>query len=82
MNARVNIEYDYSKLKGRITEKLGTQRAFAKAMGMSERTCTLKLNNRAHFTQPEIHRACKPDILDIECVDIPAYFFTLKVQSA
>ena len=39
-----SIEYDYSKLKGRITEKFGTQSEFLKAITMSEPTLIKKLN--------------------------------------
>ncbi|WP_080732574.1 DUF739 family protein [Carnobacterium maltaromaticum] len=38
------MSYDYSTLVGRITEKLGTQYNFALAMGLSERSVSLKLN--------------------------------------
>ena len=37
--------FNYDKLKGRIVEKFGTQMAFSKALGVSERTLSLKLNN-------------------------------------
>lgn len=70
--------FDYSKLRGRIVEKYDTQYKFAKAVGKSERTLTLKLNNQIPFTQDDITSFC--DTLDIPYVDIPAYFFTLVVQ--
>lgn len=73
------MPYDYSKLRGCIVEKLGTQTKFAKEMEFSERTCSLKLNGKVPFTQPEIIKACK--ILDIADGDIGAYFFKLKVQA-
>lgn len=73
------MPYDYSKLRGRIVEKVGTQARFAEMMNFSERTCSLKLTGRVPFTQPEIINACK--ILDIAESDIGIYFFTLKVQS-
>lgn len=72
------MAYDYSKLLGRITEKVGTQARFADAMGISERTCSLKLNGKIPFKQPEIVQACK--VLSIADEEIPAYFFNLKVQ--
>lgn len=74
------LQYDYSKLLGRIVEKFGGQRAFAKAIGMSERSLSLKLNNKVPFKQREID-ACIV-ALDLEKEDIPAYFFTQVVQSA
>lgn len=72
------MAYDYSKLLGRITEKYGTQARFSGAIGLSERSLSLKLNGRTPFKQPEITKACS--LLEIEGVDIPQYFFTLKVQ--
>ena len=72
------MPYDYSKLRGRIVEKLGTQAKFSEAMDFSERTCSLKLTGKVPFTQPEIIKACR--VLDIADGDIGAYFFTLKVQ--
>ena len=37
---------DYSKLNGAIIEKYGTQYNFAKAMNLSERSISLKLNGK------------------------------------
>ena len=72
------MPYDYSKLLGRIVEKVGTQSKFADKMGLSERTVSLKLNGRVEWKQGEISSACQ--ILDIQDVEIPAYFFALGVQ--
>lgn len=72
------MAYDYSKLLGRITEKYGTQVRFSGAMGMSERSLSLKLNCKVPFKQPEITKACT--LLEIADSDIPAYFFTMVVQ--
>ncbi|MCM1439199.1 MAG: DUF739 family protein [Roseburia sp.] len=74
------MAYDYSKLMGRITEKFGTRGRFSAAMGMSERSMSLKLNGKVPFKQPEISKACS--LLDIEEADIYPYFFTLEVQKA
>lgn len=72
------MAYDYAKLNGKIVEKCGTQAVFAKRMGLSERTISLKLNNKVAFKQPEIQKALP--ILGLTKSDIQAYFFTLKVQ--
>jgi len=72
------MAYDYSKLLGRITEKYGSQANFSGAMGISERSLSLKLNGRVGFKQAEIAKACK--LLELPGADIPEYFFTLKVQ--
>lgn len=69
---------DYSKLLGRITEKFGTRAKFANAMKLSERSISLKLNNRVAWKDEEISRAI--DLLDVKPKEIPAYFFKYKVQ--
>lgn len=74
------MEYDYDKLIGKIAEKFYTRKRFAMAMGMSERTLSLKMNNKIDFTQDEISKAC--EILEIKHTDIPIYFFTQVVQTA
>ena len=74
------MPYNYAKLLGRIVEKVGTQSCFADKMGLSERTVSLKLNGKIEWKQGEIAKAC--EVLAIKDSEIPAYFFTLKVQSS
>ena len=71
--------YDYSKLLGRIVERVGTQARFAELLGRSERTVSLKLNNKISWTQSEMLEASK--ILGFEKTEIPNYFFAQIVQS-
>ena len=68
--------HDYSKLKGRIVEKFGTQEAFSKMMNLSERSVSLKLQGKVGWKQVEISKAI--DILDLCDADIPEYFFCCK----
>jgi len=67
------MPYNYSKLVGKITEVFGTQLRFAEAMGLSERTISLKLNSKVEWKQREMTKAC--GLLGISVVEIPAYFF-------
>ena len=69
------MPYNYSKLLGRIVEKVGTQSKFAEKMELSERTVALKLNGKVGWKQDEIAKACS--VLDIRDMDIPNYFFAL-----
>ena len=73
------MPYNYSKLLGRIVEKVGTQCKFAERMETSERTISMKLNGKIGWKQAEIAKAC--DVLDIPDEDIPHYFFATEVQS-
>lgn len=72
------MPYDYAKLLGLITEKFQTQARFSTAIGLSERSVSLKLNGKKGWKQQEIARACQ--LLGIQHDRIPDYFFTLKVQ--
>lgn len=69
---------DFSRLSGKIVEKYGTQYNFAIAIGLSERSLSLKLNNRVGWRDEEIERAVQ--LLGLDINDIPAYFFTKAVQ--
>lgn len=72
------MAYDYSKLKGRIVEKYGTQAALAKELEWSERTLSLKMTGKIVFTQKDIENMIR--VLDIKRKDIQAYFFVVDVQ--
>jgi hypothetical protein len=71
------MEYNYSKLNGKIKEVFGTQSAFAKAMEMGQTSLSLKLNNKAEWSQDEMERAM--DLLSIPRQSVRTYFFTHKV---
>lgn len=72
------MSFNYNKLKGKITEKYGTQAAFAQVMGISERTLSLKLNNKIYFKQDEISKAAS--LLKFNDDEICEYFFNHQVQ--
>ena len=74
------MKFDYAKLLGKITEICGTQAKFADSMDLSERTVSLKLNNRIPWKQNEIRKACQ--VLPLPDAEIGLYFFTPEVQSA
>jgi len=74
------LVYDYSKLIGKIIEVCGTRMKFAKRMNMSERTLSLKLNNKIAWKQSEMQKAS--EILGFDVSEMQAYFFTLKVQAS
>ncbi|AUB51997.1 DUF739 domain-containing protein [Enterococcus mundtii] len=72
------MSYDYSSLSGKIVEKFGTQYNFAIAMGMSERSLSLKINGRVSWKDDDIVKACS--LLDIEIKNLHEYFFKPKVH--
>ena len=71
------IFFDYSKLSGRIKEKYGSQKDFAKALGVTETTLSNKITGIYYFTQAEIKKACQ--LLEVEPGKVTEYFFTAKV---
>lgn len=73
------MEFDYSKLLGRIKEKGFTQESLAKLIGITPGVMSIKLNNQSPFKQKEIFMIC--EALDISISEIGEYFFTLKVRN-
>lgn len=63
----------YPKLRGKIVEVYGNQRAFAEALDVSEQTVTAKLNGRFDFSQKDIIKWC--DLLGIKTEELSDYFF-------
>lgn len=71
------MAFNYDKLSGRIVEIFGTRYRFAKEMGWSERTLSLKMQGDRPWKQTDICLAIK--LLKLDESDIPTYFFTPKV---
>ena len=67
---------DYSKLRGRIRAKLGTEGALALAIGRSHSYLSQVLNGKAEFEQTDIWAIC--EMLDIPQDEIGQYFFDQK----
>lgn len=63
----------YAKLRGRIKEKFGTEKAFAEALNTSLITVSKKLTGRSQFTSEDIKKWCS--LLDISLKDVGIYFF-------
>lgn len=72
------VVFDYSRLRGRIIEKYGSQGKFAVVNHLSDRSMSLKLNNGIGFSQAEILKWC--ELLDINSLEIAPYFFSPKVS--
>ena len=72
------IEFDYSKLRGRIVEKIGSLMEFSNLVGISPTSLNDRLQSRIAFTQRDIFKAI--EILEISDDDISEYFFKKKVR--
>lgn len=72
------MQFDYSKLLGRIKECGFTQETLAKRIGIANSSMCLKLNNKANFRHIEMFLVC--EALKIEVCEIGVYFFTPKVR--
>lgn len=68
--------YDYAKLRGKIAEVFRTKKAFAKAMGLSIASISMKLNGITPWSQKEMDLAS--DLLGFNLSEIPVYFFCKK----
>lgn len=71
------VIFDYRKLRGRIKEVTGSQKKFAKSIGLSQTALSQKLMNRTYFNQAEIERAV--NVLGICPQDVSPYFFTRRL---
>lgn len=72
------MEFDYSKLRGRIRETFGSEMAFADAMQLSRTTISMKLNGKYEWKTPQIVTACK--LLEIPLEQSADYFFVEKIK--
>lgn len=74
------MPFDYSRLRGKIREVLGTEGAFAKSIGRSHNFISAVFADRAIFSQDDIVKAV--NVLGISISDIGVYFFTPKVHKS
>ena len=72
------LSRDNLNLRGRIIQKYGSQKEFAKRLDITEQTVTAKLNGRSQFTQDDILLWC--NALDIIAEDEGEYFFAEKLS--
>lgn len=71
------MQFNYSKLRGRIIEKFGSCEAFNKAAGWHENKVNRILNNKHKMFTEDMETFI--ELLEIEVTEIKAYFFTRKV---
>lgn len=68
------VRFDYSALKGFIRAHFGTNREFAKFMGIGETALYDRLANRTPFTQTEMDRVA--DHFSLNAEETSRLFFT------
>lgn len=68
------MPYTYSKLRGRIIEKYGTQSKFARKLGVSQNSVSKKMNCQTEFSQADIIQWSM--LLDVQKNEYGEYFFT------
>lgn len=74
------MAFDYSKLRGRITEKFGKQSAFADAVGISSVALSRKLMGKTTISVDDIRHWSSSKLLDIPPSEYHTYFFAEKVH--
>lgn len=74
------IEFDYSRLRGRIKEVCGTQDAYADKIHLGRVSVSQRLNNSLEFSQLEMLNSA--EVLNFTTAEIPQYFFVRKVQKS
>lgn len=67
--------FNYDKLIGRIIEKFGSRKAFAKKVGISYVSMSNKLNGKIKISLDEIVEWSKPELLDIQPSEYHIYYF-------
>lgn len=77
------IKFDYSILKGKITEKYGSQYNFAKVIELNKSVLNNRLNHKNEFSANEIFKISsllKEDDEDIISAIGKFFFCTAKVE--
>ena len=72
------MEFDYSKLLGRIREYGYTQKTLANTVGMSVSQLNQCLKSKSNFKHKMILAICR--VLDIQISEIGPFFYTLKTR--
>ena len=74
------MELTHAKLRGRIIEKFGSYRAFAKAIKKSEQTVNTKLSGKSSFSEDNIIEWS--NALDISPEEVGTFYFTEKLSKS
>lgn len=75
-----SVQFDYSKLRGRIKEKFGNYAGLETEISFTPVTLSRKLNHKGYFGSDEILELSKA--LEINENEITEYFFNVKVRKS
>lgn len=70
------MPFDYSVLRGKIRERLGSESVLADRLGMSRSTMSLKLNGKAEWSQQEMFKVI--EVLGEPTSALDRLFFKVK----
>ena len=79
MNKEEKEKFDYSKLRGRIKECFGTEKSFAKELGLTAPVLSSRLTNKTEFTPTEIFKSSI--LLNFDSSYIGTYFFNKEIEN-
>lgn len=74
----MSVEFDYSKLRGRIIEKYGSIEAFSNKTSISNISVSKKLNNKVAISREDMIEWS--DLLDIPLEEYGAFYFVKKLN--
>lgn len=74
------MAYNTEKLQARITEKFGTQKAFADALGVDKSTLSRLISEGRDWRGSQMMKAV--GLLKIPAREIDSYFFTPAVEKS
>lgn len=74
------MNFDHSKLRGRIVEKFGTCANFASVLGIPESALSGRLNNKVQIDADEMVSWSVPELLDIAPAELHVFFLTPIVR--
>jgi len=73
----MKLEFDYSRLLGRIYEKFGSKKSFCEAVGKSKAWIITHLDGTVAWKAEDIVLTCR--VLEIPLEEAHSYFFREKV---
>ncbi len=74
----MSVEFDYSKLRGRIIEKYGSIEAFSNKTSISNISVSKKLNNKVAISREDMIEWS--DLLDIPLEEYGVFYFVKKLN--